>query len=63
MKPAEIRALSSSGILKRLEEAYQELFNLRFQSATRQLVKTSEIRQVRKRVARLRTILGEKELA
>lgn len=63
MKPAEVRALGSPEIAKRLEEAYHELFNLRFQLATRQLVKTSEIRRVRKHIARLKTVLREKELA
>lgn len=61
MKPAEIRALSPEDLKKRLEETYRELFNLRFQKATRQLAKTSELRRVRKDIARLNTITTEKE--
>ncbi len=57
----EIRALSSEELRKQLEESYQELFNLRFRLATKQLVNQHEIRNVRKRVARIKTILRERE--
>lgn len=62
MKPTEARALDTADLKRRLDETYRELFNLRFQQATRQLTKTSEIRRVKKDIARIRTILREREL-
>ncbi|PIP49054.1 MAG: 50S ribosomal protein L29, partial [Chloroflexi bacterium CG23_combo_of_CG06-09_8_20_14_all_45_10] len=44
-------------LLKKLEEAHEELFNLRFQLATRQLVNHREIPRVKKKIARMKTIL------
>jgi large subunit ribosomal protein L29 len=58
----EFRALSSDELAKQLEEAHQELFNLRFRLATRQLVNHREVRMVKRKIARLKTILREKEL-
>jgi len=58
----EIRALGSEELAKRLDEAYRELFNLRFRRATGQLVDFHEIRKVRKRIARINTIIREREL-
>jgi large subunit ribosomal protein L29 len=58
----EIRTLSSEELEKRLDESYRELFNLRFRLATRQLVNYHEIRNVRKRIARIKTIMRESEL-
>ncbi len=63
MKSSALRALGSPDLQQRLDESRRELFNLRFQMATRQLVKVSEIRRVRKDVARIRTLLRERELA
>ncbi len=63
MRPSEIRNLSQLEIGRRLDEAYQELFNLRFQYATGQLKNTSRLGQVRREIARLRTIMRERELA
>ena len=62
MKTREIRALSSEELRKQLDDSYRELFNLRFRLATRQLVNQHEIRNVRKRVARIKTIIREREL-
>ena len=62
MKVDEIRALSSEELAKRLGEAHQELFNLRFRLATKQLVNHREIPRVQKEIARLKTIIGEREL-
>ncbi|MCK5434855.1 MAG: 50S ribosomal protein L29 [Dehalococcoidales bacterium] len=62
MKIEEIRALGSDELLKQLEEAHQELFNLRFRLTTRQLVNYREIPRVKKKIARLKTIIREKEL-
>jgi len=58
----EIRALSSEELEKQLNDSYRELFNLRFRLATRQLVNYHEIRNVRKRIARIKTIVREREL-
>jgi len=63
LKAKEIRALSSLEIRKQLEEARRELFNLRFRLATRQLANHREVRKVKKKVARMLTILRERELA
>lgn len=62
MKVEEIRVLSDKELLKQLEEAHQELFNLRFRLTTRQLVNHREIPRVKKKIARLKTIIREREL-
>jgi large subunit ribosomal protein L29 len=62
VKLTEIRALGNAELQKKLEEAHQELFNLRFKLATRQLVNHRELPKVRKRIARMNTILREREL-
>jgi len=58
----EIRALSTSDLKKQLEESHQELFNLRFRVATKQLVNHRELRRVKKNIARFETLLKEREL-
>ena len=63
MKVKEIRALSPKELAKQLEAAHQELFNLRFRLATRQLVNHREIPRVKKEIARLKTIMRERELS
>lgn len=62
MKVKEIRALSSEDLKKQLEEAYQEMLDLRFRLATKKLVNHREIPRVKKRIARLKTIIKEREL-
>ena len=62
MKASEIRALNNEELLTRLAEAHEELFNLRFRLATRQLGNHREIPIVKKRIARIETILREREL-
>jgi len=62
VKLTEIRALGDAELQKKLEEAHQELFNLRFKLATRQLVNHRELPKVRKRIARINTIIREREL-
>ncbi len=62
MKIEEIRRLRDEELRKRLEESYQELFNLRFRLATRQLVDHRQIPKVKKRIARIKTVLREREL-
>jgi len=63
MKPREIRDLGTAELTRRIEEAYEELRNLRFQHATRQLQNTARFRSVRQDIARMKTILRERELA
>ena len=62
MKANEIRALNNEELLTKLKEAHEELFNLRFRLATRQLGNHREIPRVKKRIARIKTILREREL-
>lgn len=59
----KIRALSTDELAKQLDDAYQELFNLRFRHATRQLANYSEIPKVRKKIAVMKTIMRERELS
>jgi large subunit ribosomal protein L29 len=63
MHPKEIRSLSQTEVARQLDESYQELFNLRFQYSTGQLKNTARLGQVRQEIARLRTIMRERELA
>ncbi|MFA5316382.1 MAG: 50S ribosomal protein L29 [Dehalococcoidales bacterium] len=63
MKLEEIRALNDLELKKQLEEAHQELFNLRFRLATKQLVNHRELPRVKREIARLNTIIRERELA
>jgi len=62
LKLEEFRNLSTNDLEKQLEETHQELFNLRFRLATKQLVNHREVRRVRKKIARLKTLLTEREL-
>jgi large subunit ribosomal protein L29 len=62
LKASEVRALSNEELARKLEEAHEELFNLRFRLATRQLGNHREIPRVKKRIARIQTILTEREL-
>ena len=62
MTNKEIRELSNEEILSKIEEAKEELFNLRFQQATGNLDKPSKIKDLRHTVARLKTVLREREL-
>jgi len=62
VKVEEIRALSTEELAKQLEEARQELFNLRLRLATKQLVNHREIPRVKKKIARLNNIIREREL-
>ena len=62
MKIKEIRDLGSDELKKQIEETHQELFNLRFRLATKQLVNHREVRRVKRNIARLETILKERAL-
>ena len=61
MKVKDIRELSTEDINAKLKESKEELFNLRFQQATGNLEKPSRIRELRHTVARLKTVLKERE--
>ena len=63
MQAFEIRNLSDDEIRTKLEETHEELFNLRFQQAIGQAKDTNTISALKKDVARLKTILKERELA
>jgi large subunit ribosomal protein L29 len=63
MKAEDIRALSDDQITDELLKLKKEQFNLRFQDATGQLEKTARVRQVRRDIARVKTIQAEKKSA
>ena len=58
----ELKGLSTAELVKKENELKQELFNLRFQLATGQLEGTARIREVRKQIARIKTVLRQEEL-
>ena len=58
----EIRVLGDDQLHEELENARREVFNLRFRAATRQLANTSEVGRARRRVARVLTVIREREL-
>jgi large subunit ribosomal protein L29 len=60
--PVELRGLEDDELLTRLREAKEELFNLRFQAATGQLENHGRLNAVRKDIARIYTIMREREL-
>lgn len=62
MKANEIREMTESELNKTLKDLKSELFNLRFQLATNQLSDTSQLRKVRKSIARVKTTMKEREL-
>jgi large subunit ribosomal protein L29 len=62
LKLKEFRELGTTELEKQLEESHQESFNLRFRLATKQLVNHRELRRVKKKIARLETLLREREL-
>ncbi len=63
LKSTDVRAMSADQMKDKLLELKKEQFNLRFQSATGQLEKTARIREVRRDIARLKTIMTEKKTA
>ena len=62
LKNKDIRDLSTEEINKKIAEYKEELFNLRFNQATGNLEKPSRIKELRKLVARMKTVLREREL-
>ncbi|TFB14721.1 50S ribosomal protein L29 [Filobacillus milosensis] len=62
MKANEIRELTTAEIEQNVKSLKEELFNLRFQLATGQLENTVRIREVRKAIARMKTVIREREI-
>ena len=62
VKMEEIRKLSNEELNSKIEESQKEIFNLRFSQATGSLEKPSRINELRKLVARMKTVLKEREL-
>ena len=60
MKAADVRAKTDDELTEQLDTLGRESFNLRFQRANGQLENTSRVRQVRRDIARIKTVLGER---
>jgi large subunit ribosomal protein L29 len=61
MKATEIRQKSVEEMTQELEALHKEQFNLRMQNATGQLTRSSELKRVRRDIARIKTVLNEKK--
>ncbi|PRY82406.1 large subunit ribosomal protein L29 [Alkalibacterium olivapovliticus] len=62
MKASELKGLSTTELIEKEAEYKEELFNLRFQLATGQLENTARIGEVRKSIARVKTVLRQAEM-
>ncbi len=62
MKARELRNMTTEELRHELESMYEELFNLRFQLSTNQLTNYNRIQQVKRDIARAKTVLREQEL-
>jgi large subunit ribosomal protein L29 len=62
-KPGDLRSQTVDQLTERAENLGKEIFNLRFQRASGQLENTARVRQARRDIARIRTILGERQSA
>ncbi len=62
MKASELRELSLEELEHKLSDMTQELFNLRFQRATDQLENATRLRQTRREIARIKTVLREQQI-
>jgi large subunit ribosomal protein L29 len=60
MNPADVRAKTDDELTGELDNLGKEIFNLRFQRANGQLENTARVRQVRRDIARIKTVLGER---
>jgi large subunit ribosomal protein L29 len=60
MKAVDVRAKTEDELVEQLDNLGREIFNLRFQRANGQLENTARVRQVRRDVARIKTVLGER---
>jgi len=63
MKAGDLRARTEDELTEEVETLGKEIFNLRFQRASGQLENTARVRQVRRDIARIKTILGERRRA
>ncbi|MBV8888257.1 MAG: 50S ribosomal protein L29 [Alphaproteobacteria bacterium] len=63
MKAADVRARTDDELSQELETLGKEIFNLRFQRASGQLENTARVRQARRDIARIKTILGQRRRA
>ncbi len=63
MRIKEVRAFTTENLQAELDGVSKELFNLRFQKATQQLADTNAMRKTRKKAARIKTVLHERQLA
>jgi len=63
VKVSEIRELTDEELVRKIADSKDELFRLRFQLATGQLDNVMRIKEVKRRIARLRTVLRERELS
>ena len=61
MKAADVRAKTEDELTEQLDMFGREIFNLRFQRANGQLENTARVRQVRRDIARIKTVLGERK--
>ncbi len=62
MRPHEIREMDNEELRRSLEESYRELMNIRFRLATKQMANTSQAKYVKRNIARLNTIIRQREL-
>ena len=62
MTVQEIKELDNAALLAKVEEYKKELFGLRFQQATGQLTNTARLKTVKKTIARIKTVMTEREL-
>jgi large subunit ribosomal protein L29 len=60
MKPADLRTRTPDELTEQMETLGKEIFNLRFQRASGQLENTARVRQARRGIARIKSILGER---
>ena len=60
MKASDVRAKTVDELKQQVDELSKEAFNLRFQKASGQLENTARVRQVRRDIARIKTVLGER---
>ncbi len=63
MEIDDLRAMTDDELRDELNATHRELMNLRFRTATMQLSNVNEIRKARKRIARIKTLLREREMA
>lgn len=63
MNVSELRSKTDAELANQLDDSHQELFNLRFQKATGKLTNTTRVREVKRQIARIKTLQRERELA